>query len=469
MGFLFHSFSVKNFYIGVINLHTKIFYMNTAVDTATAVLECIDGKDDFLKIDIENGKRLVLGNGAAENGRDIKELENNGCVVFTNDNGVLLVDATECSVPVKINGQAVTKNHFKTSDVLRIGNSIWKVNLPAHEQTTAQTATNSIKQGFTKLIGLEELKDFKLSDIFSKVFQKHSFQDMEEQLITGTMKNTPAITDIETSWAKPWLFSRLLLFSIALTVVLMIGFRMFENPNLVPGLMFIGSFAVPLSTLIFFLEMNAPRNISIFMVTTLVAIGGIASLIVALIFFKSLSFLTTWLAASAAGLIEEPAKVLIVVALFGRVKRYKWVLNGLLLGAAIGTGFAAFESAGYAYRSNTFDEIVESIVLRGLLSPFMHIVWTANATAALWIVKGDRKFEFSMLGDMRFLRVMLSSVILHMIWNANFTTIPLPIVLDLKFPVLGILAWIITFRLVQTGLSQLNQARHAEVQRLAAS
>ena len=177
----------------------------------------------------------------------------------------------------------------------------------------------------------------------------------------------------------------------------------------------------------------------------------------------------TWLAASAAGLIEEPAKVLIVVALFGNIQRYRWILNGLLLGAAIGTGFAAFESAGYAYRSESFDGIVDSIVLRGLLSPFMHIVWTANATAALWMVKGERKFELSMLTDLRFLRVMLSSIILHMIWNASFATIPLPIVLDLKFPVLGIVAWIITFRLVQKGLQQLNQARHAEVERLAAS
>jgi protease PrsW len=448
--------------------------MSTAVatDASSAFLECIDGKDDFLKIEIVNGDRVVLGNSAAENGRELKELENiGGCVIVTNQNGVLLVDATECLIPVKINGQQVGQNPFKPNDILRIGNSIWKMHLPVQDGPTGHPTTNqnSIKQSFNRLIGLEELKDFKLKDIFSKVFKKHSFQDMEEQLITGTIKHTPALTDIETSWAKPWLFSRLLLVSIGLIMVLMISFRMFENPNLIPGLIFIGSFAVPLSTLIFFLEMNAPRNISIFMITTLVGIGGIASLIVALFIFNWFPFLSSWLAASAAGLIEEPAKVLIVVALFGRIDRYKWVLNGLLLGAAIGTGFAAFESAGYAYRSDTFEGIVDSIVLRGLLSPFMHIVWTANAAAALWIVKGERKFELSMLGDMRFLRVMLSSVILHMIWNANFSTIPLPVVLDLKFPVLGIIAWVITFRLVQMGLAQLNQARHAEVQRLAAS
>ena len=446
--------------------------MNTAVDVSTAILECIDGKDDFLKFEMENGQRIVLGNSAAENGQDIKELQGNGgCVIVTNTNGNLLIDATDCSLPVKINGQPVTKQALKPTDILRIGNSIWKMHLPVAESssTPTQNTTNTIKQGFSKLIGLEELKDFKLGDIFSRVFQKHSFQDMEEQLITGTIKHTPSLTDIETSWAKPWLFSRLLLVSVVLTVVLMMGFQMFKNPNLIPGLIFIGSFAVPLSTLIFFLEMNAPRNISIFIITTLVAIGGIASLIVALTFFQWFSFLTSWLAASAAGLIEEPAKVLIVVAIFGSINRYKWVLNGLLLGAAIGTGFAAFESAGYAYASNTFDGIVDSVVLRGLRSPFMHIVWTANATAALWIVKGDRKFEFSMLGDVRFLRVMASSVLLHMIWNANFATVPLPIVLDLKFPVLGVIAWVITFRLVQTGLKQLNEARHAEVQRLAAS
>lgn len=449
--------------------------MNPTTTSTTAILECIDGKDDHLKLEIESGQRIVLGNSAAEGGRDILELEGNcGCVQISNSNGSVLIDATECIVPVKINGQPVTQNLLRVHDVLRIGNSIWKINPPETPAaaTSANTTNqvNSIRQGFTRLIGLEELKDFKLKDIFSQVFRKHSFTDMEDQLITGTVRNTPAITDIETSWAKPWLFSRLLVLSIVLTVVLIIGFRMFDNPNLIPGLMFIGSFAVPVSTLIFFLEMNAPRNISVFIVTALVAIGGVASLTLALVFFNWFSFLSSWLAASAAGLIEEPAKVLIVVALFGRIKRYKWLLNGLLLGAAIGTGFGAFESAGYAFQNlQSFDGFVDNIVLRGLLAPFMHIVWTANAAAALWMVKGDKPFSFSMLGDMRFLRVMISSMVLHMIWNANFTTIPLPVVLDLKFPVLGILAWIITFRLVQTGLAQLNQARHAEVERLTAN
>jgi protease PrsW len=442
--------------------------METTVSLSTIVLECIDGKDDHFKVDVHAGRTMVLGTVQTENGFMIKELEaHGGAVVLLNQDGKLIVDATDCPVPVKINGNMVIKNELKLHDVLRIGNSIWRINLPpAHQQS--HTAVTNIRKGFTNFIGLEELKDFKLHNIFSRVFKKHSLAEMEDQLTTGTLNNTPAITDIETSWAKPWLFSRMLVVSIGVAVLLIIGYRTFENPNLLPGLMFIGSFAVPVSTLIFFLEMNAPRNISIFMVMALAFLGGVTSLFVALIFFDRLQFLSDIMSASAAGIIEEVAKVLVVVLIAGRFRRYKWVLNGLLFGAAIGMGFAAFESAGYAYRSTSFEGMVDNIVLRGLLSPFMHIVWTANAAAALWLVKGEQKFQWSMFGDMRFLRVMASSMILHMIWNANFSLLPIPVFYDIKYPILGVIAWIICFRLVQAGLKQLNDARHAEVERLSA-
>lgn len=451
--------------------------MTTAVDATVATLECIDGKDDFLKINIENGERLVLGNSVAHKGRDIKELEpDGGCVIFTNKTGTLLVDAMECKLPVKINGRPVTQNYLAPTDVLRIGTSIWKMNLPAQQAgaTTAKlTSLRQIQEGFTKIIGLEELKDFNLKSIFSQVFKKHSIADMEDQLVTGTIRNTPAITDIETGWARPWLFARLLAVALVLTALFLIAYQIFDyNPNLVPGLIIIGAFGMPLATLVFFLEMNAPRNISIFVVMTLVAVGGIGSLIISLALFKILPFLSDWLSMSAAGIVEEIGKLALVILLFGRSVRYKWILNGLLLGACIGTGFAAFESAGYVYRGNAqagYDGLTQLMLLRAVIAPFMHIIWTANPVAALWIVKGDRKFEFSMLSDMRFLRVMISSMLLHMIWNAQFTTVPLPIFGDLKFVVLGLVGWVITFRLVQSGLTQLNQARRAEVERLAAA
>lgn len=442
----------------------------------TVILECIDGKDDHFKISIEDGSAISLGNDPTQNNVFIKELESEtGYILISNTAGLLYIDANNLSTAVKINGSMVRTGMLKHNDLLKIGDSVWQSVLPSPAEVAAavvnpQSGFDVVRKQFSSMIGLEELKDFKLQNIFSSVFKKHSIVDMEEQLVTGTSRNTPPITEIEIGWARPWLFSRLLLLSVLLTVLLIMGFRIFQNPNLIPGLIFIGSFAMPVATLIFYLEMNVPRNISIFMVFALLFVGGITSLFVALIFFNRLEFMSSAFGASAAGIIEEWAKLLIVVLLLGRFVRYKWLLNGLLFGAAIGCGFGAFESAGYAFttivNNNNFEAGVDSIVLRGMLAPFMHVVWTANAAAALWLVKGNKKFEWNMLGNPRFLRVMVASMLLHMTWNAPFGLLRLPLVLDLKYLLLGILAWIICFRLVQEGLGQLNKARREEIERL---
>ena len=452
----------------------------------TLVLECIDGQDDHLKIAIKNGKSIAFNNCGGRDSHEIKELQGNaGEIIFTNDNGAMHFDATACNAAVKLNGNIVSLGHIRPNDLLRIGNSIWRSSSvqesPVKESPVAALTPGGNKnlvQHFSNVLGLEGLKDFKLKYVFSEVFKKHSLVEMEEQLVTGTSKNIPAITEIEVGWAKPWLFARLLLVSAILIALMIIGFRMFGNPKIVPGLMFVGAFAMPLATLIFFLEMNAPRNISIFLVMFLVFVGGFASLFLTLVLGNPLEFIYKTFGAAGAPFIEEPMKLLLAVLIVGSFIRYKWILNGLLFGAALGVGFGGFESAGYAFDEIlnpfingqnvfNFDGVVDSIMLRGMLAPFMHVVWTANAAGALWMVKGDKKFSWAMLGDMRFLRVFISSFALHFIWNSNFTLIPIPVILDVKFLILGFISWTICFMLVQAGLKQLNEARKLEIDRLS--
>ena len=438
----------------------------------TIILECIDGKDDHLKIEIENGKSITLANEDGKKVKSILELKlHTGEIIFTNNDGILDFDATSCSAPVKLNSNIVITGSIKTNDLLKIGNSIWRAMIVEVESTGSFTpiGKKSIQSHFISIIGLDELKDFKLRHIFSNIFKKHSFADMEEQMVTGTSKHIPAITEIETAWARPWLFSRLLAIALIVSVLLLIGVRTFGNLKLLADLMFVGSFAVPLATLVFFLEMNAPRNISIFVVIALVFLGGVASLLVALVFFSNLQFISTTFGAAGAALIEEPAKLLIVIFLFSKSLKHRWILNGLLLGAAIGTGFEAFESAGYAFEQtiqNGANAGVDNIILRGLLAPFMHVVWTANAAAALWLVKGEGKFKWSMLGSLKFLRVFATSVLLHFTWNSDFSIISLPLIIDIKFLILGFISWFIAFLLIQQGLKQLNDARKLEIEKL---
>lgn len=445
------------------------------------ILECIDGNDDHLKIEIDNNTSIAINNCGGKNSKEIKELKtHSGEIIFTNNNGIMHFDASGCNAPIKLNGNVASIGNIFPNDLLRIGNSIWRSNKVVEPGIAALTpgGQKNFTQHFSSFIGLEGLHDFKLKHIFSEVFKKHSLVDMEEQLVTGTSKNIPSITEIEVGWARPWLFARLLVVSAVLIGLMIIGFRMFSNPKIVPGLMFVGAFAMPLATLIFFLEMNAPRNISIFLVMFLVFVGGFASLFMTLVLSNPLEFVYKTFGAAGAPFIEEPMKLLLAVLIVGSFVRYKWILNGLLLGAALGVGFGGFESAGYAFDAIinpylngqnvfNFDGVVDSVLLRGLLAPFMHVVWTANAAGALWLVKGDRKFSWNMLGDMRFLRVFISSFALHFIWNSNFSLVRIPVFADIKYLILGFISWTICFMLVQAGLKQLNEARKLEIERLS--
>lgn len=427
------------------------------------IFECVAGRDAHRQL-VVDGRAVKIGAAGIQPALAITELEaEQGWLIVRVDSGTLVVDATSCSVPVYVNNKEVRQTPLREQDVLRLGNSVWRARYGAGASLAAQ---------FSHLIGLEDLKDFRLSEIFSEVFRKHTEEEMEEQLVTGTTRSTPALKDLQVGWAKPWLFARLLAVSVVLAFVLYQGWVMFGNLKLLPGLIFLGSFAVPVSALIFFLEMNVPRNVSIFKITQLLFIGGVASILLALIFFDRTDFLGSYLGASAAGIVEESAKMLIVILLMGKSSRYPWILNGLLIGAAVGTGFAAFESAGYAFEQmlqGGVENGIANIELRGLLAPGGHIVWTANSAAALWLVRGNRSFRWDMLRAPAFLRIFFSGMILHMLWNAPFRILRLPLVDDLKFLLLGVIAWIICFRLVQAGLEQLNKARQEQAAATAAA
>ncbi len=164
------------------------------------------------------------------------------------------------------------------------------------------------------------------------------------------------------------------------------------------------------------------------------------------------------LGASIAGLVEEPAKLLTLIIVINS-RRYRYTLNGLLFGAAVGTGFAAFESAGYAFRAGLEDGSAvmrEVIFTRGLLAPFTHIVWTAMAAAALWRVKRDAPFSWPMLRDPSFRRVFAVAVVLHMIWDSSFE---LPD--GLLYLLVGLAGWFMVASLIQEGLEEVAEAHAA--------
>ncbi|PLT29833.1 PrsW family intramembrane metalloprotease [Peribacillus deserti] len=293
----------------------------------------------------------------------------------------------------------------------------------------------------------------KFQNVFSRVFRKHSELEAERLFIVGTALTTPQLSEVKDTWPKPWLFARVFVIALIAFAGFYIGVSIFNNANFIPGLIIVGAFAVPIATLIFFWEMNAPQNIAIYRVMYIVLIGGILSMIASLVFYD---ILRNHINPFTIGIAEELAKAIIVM-IFVTDKKYKYILNGLLVGAAVGAGFAAFETAGYALRALLTEHgaaFYITILWRGLFSPGGHIAWAALTGAAICKVKGDQPFTYNMLFKFKFLRIFILVVIMHALWDT-----PIPGMFPFGHVFLMAASWIVVFLMIRAGLKQVGERK----------
>ena len=317
---------------------------------------------------------------------------------------------------------------------------------------------------FAEVMGVTKPKGFKWKEFFSEVFKKHTKREIESYFMVGTAETTPDIFGVNTEWPKPWIFARCLLGCVLLYLPIFIILRWFGTSmsSTVTDLIIIGSFAVPISFALLFFELNVRRNVSLYEFVRFLFFGGIISIYLLVPFSPLSDFLANALPAgwqdTRAGVTEETTKLLALLFL-ARGRNYRYIHNGLLFGAAVGAGFAMFESAGYAY--NTLSEgknWIDVIHSRAFFAPVGHVAYSSICAGALWRVKGDKPFAFSMLGDWRFLKFFLMGVLLHGFWNS-------PLLIEqfgvysgyVKMAIVGIIAWFVIFSLVQEGLEQIRK------------
>src|SRR5580658_8492723 len=248
----------------------------------------------------------------------------------------------------------------------------------------------SLQSRIRDLASTDKLEGFSLGQTFSETFKRHGVDAVEEYMMVGSTRSTPPIDVVETGWPKPWMFFRLLMLFVIAFVVLYVVWKFTANTPLVPAIMIMGAFAVPLATLVLLFEMNTPRNVSLVLVGKLFVMGGLAALCAV-----SFEYMLA-IAGKVPGIVEETAK-LAAVLLVVRSTRYKYELNGILFGAAVGAGFASFETSFYGL-VNAFlptliqglqqmqapqainaamQSMVDNLVVRGVLAPFGHVAWTA--------------------------------------------------------------------------------------------
>lgn len=351
---------------------------------------------------------------------------------------------------VYLDGQRLSEGVVAARQQLRVGRSIWQLEI-ASQPNGFSSILGSLGDKISEVAGTEKIEGFKLSEMFSEVWRHRDDEEMENYFAVGTPFSTPKVTEVDTSWPKPWFFFKTFALAVLVYLGFLFGYREFNNENLVPGLLVIGSFVMPLTLLILFFEINVARNVPLYQVLKLSLLGGILSLVLSLFLYQwtRIGIPRTWFDALGVGLVEETGKAAALLLVVNKLK-YRWTLNGMLFGAAIGAGFAGFESAGYAFRFG-----LDVILTRGWLCLLGgHVLWCALEGAALWRVRGDRKFEWAMLSDARFLRVFGLCVVMHGIWDA-----PWHPPLYLKSIALGFVVWVMILSFVQLGLRQIRTAQ----------
>lgn len=197
-------------------------------------------------------------------------------------------------------------------------------------------------------------------------------------------------------------------------------------------LMLIVSIIVPYIVIRYFYQISS-KEMSINQFVGIVIIGGIASAFIATqvsdLFVVSGRTYNWYLLNISLVLCEELIKT-IVTACIIRIKKYKSVLNGISVGAAVGAGFSLIESVVYADKAHwlygNIDKVLDVITKRNIIFPGNHVIWTAINGAMIIICAYQHKLRYSYL--------FVLCVIVHLICNI-YTPI-------WAYIVLGIAMWI---------------------------
>ncbi|SDW40624.1 Membrane proteinase PrsW, cleaves anti-sigma factor RsiW, M82 family [Marinococcus luteus] len=324
-----------------------------------------------------------------------------------------------------------------------------------HPGDQARSAFIRASTRINQYVGEEGSADFHLKSLFSDVFKRHTREEAELVFISGTSLTTPNEQEIPLSWPKPWLFSRVLLV-LVITYLILYGCTLFFGSVLtIPGMIAIGSFAAPFALVVFFYELNAPRNISMLRVLQMFFVGGVASIFVTLILYSFIPIGEIgFFSAIVIGVVEEVGKLIIIAYLIKKTQ-VKYILNGLLIGAVVGAGFAAFESAGYALSFGLqygTGVMIDVIFERGWLSIGGHVVWGAIIGAALLLVKRGGPLQKKHLTDRQFLKIFIIPVLLHAVWDMPIALFPDTRIVQL---ILIAVAWYLILTMIQAGLRQI--------------
>lgn len=330
-----------------------------------------------------------------------------------------------------------------------------------------------------------------IKDFFINVFSSQPPGAGDKMFASGTVHTTPTPDRMLQEWNKPWLYARVILVGLLFWALCYFMFIQQHHPGGIYMLFSLGATLFPLAVLTFYWEINIPRDIPLYRVIIVFFIGGMLSLIFTLL----LPNLSSEGAHYMAAVTEEPAKVL-ALAIFVYWMDARYIFGGMLIGAAVGAGFAAFEDIFYVLGfaidvlmnqlvglmqgtihppvSNTYELLqyiymkmyeggIDILFLRSLNTLGGHVTFAAIEGGALVMAKGKESLGIKHFFDPRFLGYFGAAMAMHAAWNYGFELYPLPYITDVVYLIISLIAVFLAFTLIQRAVTQVLDVANSAI------
>jgi RsiW-degrading membrane proteinase PrsW (M82 family) len=187
-----------------------------------------------------------------------------------------------------------------------------------------------------------------------------------------------------------WSWLKILIVGVLFFILLERALVSTGNINYLPSLLLIGTFTVPVAFIAYLYTRVKTPDVPWLTLGLCALWGGVVGTVIAGRLEYDAAIRLGTLPTVAIGVIEEISKLLIPAYFLWR-RRYHSVYDGIVIGAAAGAGFAAFESLGYAF-----------------------VAWTALLGGALWnLVYGAGSHRLR-----NFIYTFIGVVLLHSLWDS---------------------------------------------------
>jgi len=195
------------------------------------------------------------------------------------------------------------------------------------------------------------------------------------------------------------------------------------NPTLVPSLLLLATLIIPVSFVVYLDGRSPDYDVPLSVLLSCAVLGGVLGAALASVAEFDVMRRLGALPTVYIGLIEEGAKLLVPIAMLIFTRYRANPADGLLVGVAVGMGFAVLETLGYGFvtllaTGGDLTDAETQVLLRGVLSPAGHAAWTGLAAAAVWWASAQR---WRLRGLAAAVGTFLLVVALHALWDAIHT------------------------------------------------